>query len=215
MTRWMLLTASSVLLFAGLGIVACEDATSESGYRDFGTQKSGPSSAADVARAREQQAAAKKSEADNGDTDAIELPPLTEALFVAGPRHRDPFAPFIEVLIKKEILTARPLQREVKLKEYDISELKLIGIITNIGDPRAMVTTPDNTGFVLRRGDYVGRADFVKQRTGGAPIQVNWRVARIHGAGKEEERGIYLVRDDPTSLRNDDVTRFIPLHPID
>ena len=184
------------------------------GYRDFGSQKSGPSSAADIARERQLKAEKEKNAQKDIPEDGIKLPELTESLFVDSPRHRDPFLPYLEVIIKKEVLLERPIQREVKLKEYDISELKLIGIITNIGDPRAMVTTPDNTGFVLRRGDYVGRADFVKQRN-GVPIQVNWRVARIHGAGKEEERGIYLVRDDPTSVRGDDVTRFIPLHPLD
>ena len=204
-TSWVIL---SLIVPAYL---ACDD-SSES-YRGFGTQKSGPGSASDVARERKRKAAEEKM-LEKSDPNAIELPDLTESVFVSGPRHRDPFSPYLEVIIKTEVLSERPVQREVKLKEYDVSELKLIGIITNIGDPRAMVTTPDNTGFVLRRGDYVGRADFVKQRN-GASIQVNWRVARIHGAGKEEERGIYLVRDDPTSVRGDDVTRFIPLHPLD
>ncbi len=129
-------------------------------------------------------------------------------------RRRDPFAPYLEVLLKQD-KGAVEIQRDVKLKEYDISELKLIGIITNIGDDRAMVTTPDKTGYVLKRGDYVGRTDFVKQEPDGEMIQVNWRVARIHGSGKEEERGIYLVRDDKTASRGVDVTRFIPLHPPD
>lgn len=204
-----------VCLFAILTpfLLSCDD-EAESDFRGFGTQKSGPSSAADVAREREQKAAEEKKR-EKTDSNAIVLPTLNEAVFVAGPRHRDPFSPYLEVIVKKEVLSERPIQREVKLKEYDVAELKLIGIITNIGDPRAMVTTPDNTGFVLRRGDYVGRADFVKQRNSDTSIQVNWRVARIHGAGKEEERGIYLVRDDPTSVRGDDVTRFIPLHPLD
>ncbi len=208
-------SALSIFVICFAMHVACEDDAAKTEFRDFGAKKSGPASAADVARERERKAAQETAALEGKDPNAIELPALTEAVFVVGPRHRDPFSPFMEVLIKSEALSERPIQREVKLKEYDISELKLIGIITNIGDPRAMVTTPDKTGFVLRRGDYVGRADFVKHRNEGAPIQVNWRVARIHGAGKEEERGIYLVRDDPTSVRGDDVTRFIPLHPID
>ena len=197
-------------------LFACDDTSDEQAYRDFGNKKTGPGMAAREARAREKGAGTGLVEgAVTRDPNEIELPALVESVFVAGPKHRDPFAPFLEVLIKKESLAATPIQREVKLKEYDISELKLIGIITNIGDPRAMVTTPDKTGFVLRRGDYVGRADFVRQNNSSPPIQVNWRVARIHGAGKEEERGIYLVRDDPTTTKGADVTRFIPLHPID
>ena len=206
----------NIIISLGMVILfSCEDGEAGKEYRGFDAKKTRISGAENKASSKNLKGKTGILEAESEEADGkIELVPLGESAFVAGPKHRDPFAPFLEVLIKKEILTERPIQREVKLKEYDITELKLIGIITNIGDPRAMVTTPDKTGFVLRRGDYVGRADFVKQKN-GPPIQVNWRVARIHGAGKEEERGIYLVRDDPTSIRGDDVTRFVPLHPID
>lgn len=142
---------------------------------------------------------------------SLGLPQLSESDFIQSPKNRDPFKPFMEVIGQdQEIL--RQVQRDIKLKDYDVSELQLIGIITNISNPRAMVVTPDGTGFVLRRGDFVGRADFVDQGSGSDKIQVNWRVARIQGSGKDEERGIFLVRDDPTT-KNVDVTRFIPLHP--
>ncbi len=150
----------------------------------------------------------------DGDSEnKLTLPQLTETSFIDGPTRRDPFLPFIEVVKKKERII-ETVQRKVKLKDYDISDLKLIGIITNIGDPRAMVTTPDNTGYVIKRGDFIGRADYVTQGSQDEVIQVNWRVARIHGTGKEEERGVYLTRDDPTTSRGVDVTRFIPLHPV-
>jgi Tfp pilus assembly protein PilP len=145
--------------------------------------------------------------------DKIKVRKLTETAFIPDATRRDPFMPYIEVLVASS-KKSRVVQREVKLDQYDVSDLRLIGIITNIGDPRAMVTTPDQTGFVLRRNDYVGRADFVKTGNDGDVIQVNWRVARIHGTGNEEERGIYLVRDDPTTTKGVDVTRFIPLHPV-
>jgi Tfp pilus assembly protein PilP len=144
--------------------------------------------------------------------DALELPRLTEVAFIQGPSSRDPFMPFVEVLTRGTEMESQ-VQREVKLKDYDITDLNLIGIVTNIGDPRAMVTTAEGTGFVLRRGDYVGRADFISQGGSSEPIQLNWRVARIHGSGKEEERGIYFIRDDPTTTKGVDITRFLALHP--
>ena len=88
----------------------------------------------------------------------------------------------------------------------------MIAIITNVGDPRAMVVPPDGVGFILRRGDYVGKPDYVDPGSGGEKIQINWKVHRIHGSGKEEERGIHLVRDDPLTPTPNDVTRFLPLH---
>ncbi len=142
---------------------------------------------------------------------AMVLPKLSETNFIEGPKHRDPFRAYINVVVNQEEVK-KTVQREIKLKEYDVAELKLIAIITNIGDPRAMVVTPAKEGIVLRRGDYVGKADFVDPGAGGNKIQVNWRVARIHGTGKEEERGIYLVRDDPLTKTPEDITRFMPLH---
>lgn len=142
----------------------------------------------------------------------IKLPKLSETNFIEGDIHRDPFRPFMEIVTRKETVE-QVVQREIKLKDFDITELRLIGIITNIGDPRAMVVTPLGEGIVLRRGDYVGKADFIDQGGGAERIQVNWRVARIHGSGKEEERGVYLVRDDPLTKTPEDVTRFMPLHP--
>lgn len=144
----------------------------------------------------------------------VELPKLSETDFIDGPKHRDPFKPFVDTIVHQEEVK-QTVQREIKLKEYDVADLKLIAIITNIGDPRAMVVTPANEGIVLRRGDYVGKADFVDPGGGADRIQVNWRVARIHGSGKEEERGIYLVRDDPLTQTPEDVTRFMPLHASD
>ncbi len=136
---------------------------------------------------------------------------LSETDFIEGVKHRDPFRPFTEVIARQEDVTQK-VQREVKLKEYDVADLKLIAIVTNIGDERAMVVTPTNEGIVLRRGDYVGKPEYVETGA-GEKIQVNWRVARIHGSGKDEERGVYLVRDDPLTETPEDVTRFVPLHP--
>ena len=201
------------LLLTALIVLSCgEEESSSPKYRDFGADKGGPGGAAAEAKKRAEEAKKAKAEEDAKKALLIELPELNEISFIPDSRRRDPFAPFFEVLLKQE-KTVVEIQRDVKLKDYDISELKLIGIITNIGDDRAMVTTPDKTGYVLKRGDYVGRTDFIKQGSDGEVIQVNWRVARIHGSGKEEERGIYLVRDDQTTSRGVDVTRFIPLHP--
>ena len=201
-----------MLMLAALMIGGCGEEDASPRYRDFGAGKGGPGGAAAEAKKRAEKEKMAKAEEDAENANRIELPELNEISFIPDARRRDPFAPFFEVLLKQDKVAVE-IQRDVKLKDYDISELKLIGIITNIGDDRAMVTTPDKTGYVLKRGDYVGRTDFIKQGSDGEVIQVNWRVARIHGSGKEEERGIYLVRDDQTTSRGVDVTRFIPLHP--
>ena len=203
----------SVLLFA-LPLTLCGCGDDEEEFRDFNTKTVRPGQSSVEAKARLERGKSsglvEKSKEEGGDG-KFGLPQLKETDFIKGNKRRDPFEPFVEMLVKQED-TKKLIQREVKLKEYNVTELTLIGIITKIGDPRAMVKVPDGTGFVLKRGDFVGRADFVQQGNRGEPIQVNWRVARIHGSGKEEERGIYLVRDDPTTSKGVDITRFLPLH---
>lgn len=205
----------ALLTALGLALFGCEDEKKDGKYQGFEEKKVRPGmSSVDAAdRLKKTKGTGLlNATAEKPGSTKIDLPQLTEISFISGAKNRDPFFPFLEVLGETEEMRKLE-QRDVKLKEYDISDLRLIGIITNIDDPRAMVTTPDNVGFVLRRGDYVGRADFVKQGRHGEAIQVNWRVAQIHGSGKEEERGVYLVRDDPTTTKGVDVTRFLQLHP--
>ncbi len=141
----------------------------------------------------------------------IRLPAIGETDFIESSKRRDPFLPYLEVIVPAQEVK-ETVQREIKLEEYDIEQLRLIAIITNVGDPRAMVIPPNGEGFILRTGDYVGKADYVDPGSGAEKIQINWKVHRIHGSGKEEERGIYLVRDDPLTPTPNDVTRFLPLH---
>ncbi len=185
----------------------------EETYRKPGSRRARPGMSSIEAKKKiaEKGAGLVEAPTSEGKLGSMVLPKLSETDFIEGAKHRDPFRPYIDVVVNQEEVK-KTVQREIKLKEYDVAELKLIAIITNIGDPRAMVVTPAKEGIVLRRGDYVGKADFVDPGAGGDKIQVNWRVARIHGTGKEEERGIYLVRDDPLTKTPEDITRFMPLH---
>lgn len=62
-------------------LISCDD-DSDPEYRGFGAKKSGPSSTADVARERERKAAEEKKQ-EAADPNAIVLPNLREAVFVA------------------------------------------------------------------------------------------------------------------------------------
>ncbi|MDD5307845.1 MAG: hypothetical protein PHU25_11045 [Deltaproteobacteria bacterium] len=199
------LAASMVL------IMSCGD-DDDQGYRAPTTQVRPGMSSIDAKERLARKSGLVEQNKAAGEKKGLHLPRLAESDFIESGKHRDPFRPFLDVIMQQEE-SNKGVQREIKLKEYDVSELRLVAIITNIGDPRGMVVTPGGEGFVLKIGDYVGKADWIDRGgTGGEKIQVNWRVSRIHGSGKEEERGIYLVRDDPTTKATD-VTRFLPLHP--
>ena len=67
---------------------------------------------------------------------------------------RDPFKPVVQVrqasMPEPELLT--PLQK------FDLSQLKLIGIILGKGEPVAMVIAPDQKSYILKKGVKVGRS---------------------------------------------------------
>ena len=66
----------------------------------------------------------------------------------------DPFRPFIlEVKRPKEVAKKllQPLQR------YEISQLKLVGIIWQIDNPRAIFEDATGKGYIVSRGSYVGK----------------------------------------------------------
>jgi Tfp pilus assembly protein PilP len=212
MTRRTIQTILVVLLALGAFAPACGEEESAPRYRSPARDQVRPGMSSLDARERIKQSGAglvEKGPGGDGKS-ALVLPKLSETDFIEGAKHRDPLRPSFEVIVRQDNSEQR-IQREVKLKEYDVSDLRLIAIVTNIGDERAMVVTPTNEGIVLRRGDYVGKPEYVDTGS-GEKIQVNWRVARIHGSGKDEERGIYLVRDDPLTETPEDVTRFLPLH---
>ena len=67
---------------------------------------------------------------------------------------------------------------------------------------------PGGKGSVIKRGDFVGRAETVHTGgTNGTDYQVNWRVDRVR------DGDIVLVREDPAQPNIPPATRVIPLHP--
>ncbi len=136
------------------------------------------------------------------------IPPpvdLQEAEFVESDRSRDPFRSFAKFFLSEARGEVRS-QREVVLEQYAIDELKLIGIIGGIHPEKAMLVDPTGVGWVVSRGQYVGRATVVQPTGGvGAAYEVNWRVDRIR------DGDMVLVRDDPSNPEVPSSTRVIQL----
>jgi type IV pilus assembly protein PilP len=132
---------------------------------------------------------------------------VTEADFAETERSRDPFRAFTDIF-KEENKGSAKSQREVVLSKYAIDELKLIGIVTRAEPAKAMLVDPGGVGYVVQRGQFVGRADIVQAagRT-GASYEINWRVDRIR------DGDIVLIREDPANPDVPSATRVIPLRP--
>jgi type IV pilus assembly protein PilP len=134
-------------------------------------------------------------------------PEYAESDFVENDRNRDPFRTFTELFVDSEKKPMK-LQRKVILSQYSLDELKLAAIVRGADYPRAMVVPPGGKGSVIKRGDFVARAETVHTGgTNGTDYQVNWRVDRVR------DGDIVLVREDPAQPNVPPATRVIPLHP--
>jgi type IV pilus assembly protein PilP len=150
--------------------------------------------------------AAQQTTADAGLPPLSKAPEFTENDFAENDHNRDPFRSYSSLFMDKGNRVVRN-QLPVVLPQYSIDELKLVAIVMSGDYPRAMLLDPTGTGWVIKRGDYLGRPDTV--HTGGAngtDYQLNWRVDRVR------DGDIVLSREDRT-LSAPPATRIIPLHP--
>jgi type IV pilus assembly protein PilP len=133
---------------------------------------------------------------------------LPESVFIETDENRDPFRSFLTVFavqaLPEEEFVPRP---PVVLEDVSLDELRLIAIVSGEGgNPRAMLVDPEGKGWVVRRGDYVGRGERVRLGPGQPERIINWRVVRVR-----PDR-VILVREDPVQA-GPPVTRVIRLYP--
>jgi type IV pilus assembly protein PilP len=124
--------------------------------------------------------------------------------FVESDSNRDPFRNYA-LTFKVRALEAP--QREIIMATTAIEQMTLIAIISGVDRPRAMLTDPAGVGYVVQRGDFVGRPEVV-QSSGAesTPLTLNWRVERIRPGE------VVLSREDPTAPGREPLTRILPLH---
>jgi hypothetical protein len=67
-----------------------------------------------------------------------------------------------------------------------------------------MLTDPGGVGYVVQRGDYLGKAKLLAA-TGSVPMTLNWRVDRIR------ENEVVLTRQDPTDASHTPMSRIITM----
>ena len=128
--------------------------------------------------------------------------------FVESDRNRDPFRSFAAIFAPEPQKKLTGRQLAVLLPQYSIDELKLVAIVTGGEYPRAMVVDPNGKGWVLKRGDWVGRPEIV--HTGGAngaDYQLNWRVDKVR------DGDVVFSREDPANPAVPPASRVISLHP--
>ena len=128
--------------------------------------------------------------------------------FVESDRNRDPFRSYAAMFAGPDKNKVATNQRAVILGQFSLDELKLVAIVTGGEYPRAMVLDPSGKGWVIKRGDFVGRPEVV--HTGGAngaDYQLNWRVDKVR------DGDIVFTREDPAQPGIPPASRVITLHP--
>lgn len=129
--------------------------------------------------------------------------------FAESDRNRDPFRTFASV-IGAEVKKVAQSQREVILPQFSLDELKLVAIVTGGDYPRAMVVDPSGKGWVIKRGDWVGRPEVVHiGGANGSDYQLTWRVEKVR------DGDIVFSREDPAQPGIPPASRVISLRPDD
>jgi type IV pilus assembly protein PilP len=125
--------------------------------------------------------------------------------FAETDRSRDPFRSYAK-LFSEQGKTRVKSQRQVLLDHYAIDDLKLVGLVTRTDTPRAMLVDPSGRGWVVTKGQFIGRAEVVHAGgPGGVDYELNWRVDRIR------DTDLVLVREDPAHSDIPPATRVIAL----
>jgi type IV pilus assembly protein PilP len=187
------LVLPSVFSFAAASLGACGGGPTASPFADAGVLPPAPARGPGVTAA----------------APAASSPPakveFREDDFTESDRSRDPFRSFAR-LFTEQGKTRVKSQRQVLLDHYSIEDLKLIGLITRTDTPRAMLLDPTGRGWVVTKGQFIGRAELVRAGgPGGVDYELNWKVDRIR------DNDVVLVREDPAHTDVAPATHVIAL----
>lgn len=139
---------------------------------------------------------------------AANLPKMefSESDFTESDRNRDPFRSFAAALAPEVKKTVAHVQKEVILPQFSLDELKLVAIVMGGDYPRAMVVDPGGKGWVIKKGDWVGRPEVVHiGGANGTDYQINWRVSKVR------DGDIVFTREDPAQPGIPPASRVIAL----
>ena len=96
--------------------------------------------------------ASEKPSTDVEEQELVEVPIIDKNIDYSPVGKRDPFQSFIEDLKREQSASL-----ENPLQQYELSQLKLIGLVTDISVPRAMFEDPSGKGWIIKTGANIGK----------------------------------------------------------
>ena len=105
---------------------------------------------------------------------------------------RDPFRP-MTLRVKTE--TTRKRENLSPLERFELSQLKLVGIVWDTKDPRAMVEDSGGLGYVVKVGTPIGANDGKVKAIYRNEVVVEEFYSDDYGARKKRDVGIKLMTE--------------------
>lgn len=104
---------------------------------------------------------------------------------------RDPFQPFA----LKPTVERRSRENLSPLEQYEIGQLKLVGIVWDIGEPRAMVEDTAGLGYIVTVGTPIGANEGKVKAIKPAEVVIEEIQTDFFGNRKKRETTMKLPRD--------------------
>jgi type IV pilus assembly protein PilP len=105
---------------------------------------------------------------------------------------RDPFRP---MTIRAKTETPRKRENLSPLERLELSQLKLVGIVWDIGDPRAMVEDSGGLGYVIKVGTPIGSNDGRVKAIHRNEIVIEEFYSDDYGARRKRDVGMKLTTE--------------------
>lgn len=104
---------------------------------------------------------------------------------------RDPFRP---ATLQKKVV-ARPRENLSPLERFELNQLKIVGIVWDTKEPRAMVEDSTGLGYTIRVGAPIGANDGVVKAIHRNEIVVEEFYHDVYGARKKREVSMKLFTE--------------------
>jgi len=105
---------------------------------------------------------------------------------------RDPFRP---MTLQTKVDYTRTRENLSPLERFELSQLKLVGIVWDIKDPRAMVEDNAGLGYTLKVGTPIGRNDGKVKAIQRNEVVVEEFYSDASGTRKKRDVGMKLLTD--------------------
>jgi len=118
------------------------------------------------------------------------VPKQPEVEFVYTPAGKpDPFKPFIQLVPVKELAKNVPM---TPLQRYEVSQLKLVAVISTPEGNIGLVEDSAGKGFFLKKGTLIGRNDGKVTKVLNDRVVVEELYQDVLGQTKQSEVSLYL-----------------------